>query len=204
MMLDVSDRLVVVIGGGAVAARKCDGLLAAGATRIRVVSLEFSDKLPAAVERVTAAFRAAHLDGAGLVFAATDRPAVNDAVVVEARRRGVLVCRADGSELLEGDFSTPAVYREGAVTAAVSAAGSPVIAGKLRDKLARCLDRDLVMMADAMQEIRPMILQHRGMTEAQRRELFRRLATAESLEILKSGGLEGLKASVAEYVLSQT
>jgi hypothetical protein len=61
-----------------------------------------------------------------------------------------------------------------------------------------------VMMADAMQEIRPMILQHRGMTEAQRRELFRRLATAESREFLKSGGLEGLKASVAEYVLSQT
>src|SRR4051794_24057378 len=97
LMLDVTGRLVVIVGGGAVAVRKVDGLLAAGATRVRVVSPVFHAEMPlddSRVERVAAAYESRHLDGAALVFAATDLPEVNAAVVRDARSRGILVNRA--------------------------------------------------------------------------------------------------------------
>src|SRR5687767_14468580 len=114
LMLDVSDRLVVIVGGGAVAARKAKGLIDAGATRVRIVSPAFEPAMPQAVERVTAAYDSSHLDGASLVFAATDSPEVNETIVRDACERGVLVNRADDGD--GGDFTTPAMFRDGPVT----------------------------------------------------------------------------------------
>ncbi|CAN5489484.1 hypothetical protein BH10PLA1_BH10PLA1_17020 [soil metagenome] len=197
LMLDVTARLIVIIGGGKVAARKCEGLLASGATKIRVVSPAFCDSLPAGVERVTATYEPSKLKGAGLVFAATNVPAVNDAVVRDAQSIGVLVNRADGSDELPGDFSTPAMHRQEAVTFTVSAGGSPVLAARIRDQIAPLLDRDLVMMADAMREIRPVVLADQSLTEPQRREIFRSLASDEAIDILKRGGLNSLLEWIA-------
>src|SRR2546423_3621673 len=123
LMLDVSDRLAVIIGGGRVAARKARGLIEAGATKVRMVSPTFHKDVPAAVERIAGRYEPRHLEGAGLAFAATDSGETNDAVVRDARRLGVLVCRADGDHEAAGDFATPAVMRKGALTVVVSAAG---------------------------------------------------------------------------------
>src|SRR5262245_42466510 len=98
-MLDVTDRLAVIVGGGGVAARKAAGLIEAGANRIRVVAPVFGpDPFDRRIERITATYRAEHLDGAKLVFAATNDPAVNDAVVRDAQSKGVLVCRANADD----------------------------------------------------------------------------------------------------------
>ena len=87
IMLDVTDRLVVIVGGGAVAVRKAAGVIEAGATPGCVRRRRLTPAMPEAVERVEAPYEPRHLDGAGLVFAATDLPAVNDAVVRDARAR---------------------------------------------------------------------------------------------------------------------
>src|ERR1700710_283835 len=71
LMLDLSGRLVVIIGGGSVAARKVKGLLAAGPVQLRVVAPQISDEIAGPIERVLETYAAQHLDGAGLVFAAT-------------------------------------------------------------------------------------------------------------------------------------
>src|SRR4051812_19024967 len=52
LMLDVSNRLAVIVGGGVVGARKARGLLDAGAGRVRVISPTFCESLPRSVERV--------------------------------------------------------------------------------------------------------------------------------------------------------
>ena len=111
LLLDVSDRQIVIVGGGEVAVRKVQGLLDAGARRVRVVSPQFHDHMPAGVQRVNETYRREHLAGAALVFAATDEQQVNDAVVRDARATNVLVCRADGDEDNAGDFATPAMIR---------------------------------------------------------------------------------------------
>src|SRR5437763_5927763 len=104
-MLDVSRMTAVIVGGGGVAARKARGLIEAGCEKIRMVSPTFHQDVPASVERVAARFEAEHLDDASLVFAATDSPEVNDAVIREARRRKIWGCRADTDEDLPGDFT---------------------------------------------------------------------------------------------------
>ena len=196
LLLDVTDRLVVIVGGGAVAVRKAVGLLEAGATKVRCVSPTFDADLPATVERVAGAYEPRHLDGAGLVFACTDQSEVNDAVVRDARRRGVLVSRADSDDETPGDFITPAKLRQGPVIVTVSA-GSPALAVLIRDGIAERWDARWSKMAEAMQVLRPLVLQAHGLDGRRRASLFRDLATAEAMNVLDDGGIDALKQWLA-------
>src|SRR3954468_7060995 len=108
LLLNVTDRQIVIVGGGEVAVRKAKGLLAAGAKRVRVVAPRFHQAMPETVQRVVETYRQEHLNAADLVFAATDDPAVNDAIVRDARVLKILVCRADLDQN-KGDFATPAM-----------------------------------------------------------------------------------------------
>lgn len=191
MMLDVCSRLVVIVGGGAVAARKARGLLQAGATRMRCIAPSFCDEMPAGIECLSEPYRSAHLEGAGLVFAATDRPEVNDAVVRDAHARGLLVNRADANEDEPGDFSTPAKLQRGDVSIMVSAA-SPALAAMIRDGIRERFDPRWERMAQAMRELRPMI-QSAVSDIAARRQMFRELASEDGLLVLHAGGVDGLR-----------
>jgi len=190
LMLDVTDRLVVIVGGGAVAVRKVKGLLEAGATRVRIVSPAFHDEMPDApgVERVHGTFEPGHLDGASLVFAVTSLAKVNERVTDEAKARGIWVNRSDEGD--EGDFSTPARVREGEITVTV-AAGSAALSAAIRDDLAAKLDRRHVKLADAMKTLRPAVRNTVADPEV-RAAVFRDLASAEAMEVVDARGVEGL------------
>jgi precorrin-2 dehydrogenase/sirohydrochlorin ferrochelatase len=190
-MMDVSSRLVVIVGGGGVAARKARGLLDAGATRVRVVSPAFSESMPLGVERVGRNYQAGDLDGASLVFAATDRPEVNQAVVRDATRLSILVNRADADEEAPGDFLTPAVLREGDLIVTVSTGGSPALAAVVRDGLRDRLEPRWVAMAAAMRELRPRIRDGGAAIEI-RQAVFRDLASEEAMAVLERGGMAEL------------
>jgi uroporphyrin-III C-methyltransferase/precorrin-2 dehydrogenase/sirohydrochlorin ferrochelatase len=135
LVLRLDGRLVVVVGGGAVAARRLPALLEAGAV-VRVV-----DPTPAAavedlvrsgaVELHRRRYADGDLDGAWLVHACTDDPAVNAAVAADAERRGTWCVRADA-----GATSTAVTPASGAVdglTVAVTAGGDPGRARDVRD-----------------------------------------------------------------------
>jgi len=191
MMLDVTDRLVVIVGGGAVAARKARGVLEAGGTRVRCVSPVFDAAMPEAVERVAAPYDAAHLDGAGLVFAATDLTAVNDAVVRDARSRGVLVNRADFDDDQPGDFAVPAKLREGPVVVGVATGGSPALGVLVRDGLRERWDPRWSRMAEVMLGLRRSLIERLDNPQV-RRDALRDLATDEALDVLDAGGAEAV------------
>jgi siroheme synthase-like protein len=192
MLLDVTDRPVVIVGGGPVAVRKAKGVLEAGATRVRVVSPTIDPAMPPEVERVEASYEPAHLEGAGLVFAATDLPAVNDAVVRDARARGALVSRADAAEETAGDFTVPAHWRSGPVTLAVAAGGSPALAVTIRDGLRAHWDDRWTRMAELMVVLRSQLRVAPDIGPSARREIFRDLAGEEALEVLAREGVEGV------------
>ncbi|MGB7157076.1 MAG: bifunctional precorrin-2 dehydrogenase/sirohydrochlorin ferrochelatase [Tepidisphaeraceae bacterium] len=190
LMLDVAGRLVVIIGGGPVAVRKVKGLLEAGATRVRVVAPECHAEMPAAgVERVSASYEPSRLDGAQLVFAATDSPAVNERVVADARGRGIWVNRSDEGDA--GDFATPAKLQNGEVVVTVSA-GSAALAAAIRDDLASKLDPRHVKLAEAMKTLRPAV--RTSEADPQRRAaIFRDLTSDGAMEAVEAGGTEGLR-----------
>jgi precorrin-2 dehydrogenase/sirohydrochlorin ferrochelatase len=195
-MLDVSDRLIVIVGGGAVAARKARGVIKAGAKRVRAVSPAFDAALPAMVERVQGPYESKHLEGVGLVFAATNRPEVNEAVVRDARSRGVLVARADSDDVEPGDFATPAHFREGPVIVSVLA-GSAALSASIRDAVAERFDPRWSMLADMMQTLRPLVLRTIPANADRRAKIFRALAGDDAL-VRADQGLPGMLAWLAE------
>lgn len=190
VLLDLTRWTVVIIGGGAVAARKARGALEAGAARVRCVAPEFCADLPPEVERVPHQYRPEHLDRADLVFAATDQADVNEAVVRDAHARKLLVNRADVDAEEPGDFTVPAQLRRGAAVITVSA-GSPALAAFIRDQLNDQFDPRWQQMADAMQQLRPLI-RSAGVEISQRRQIFRELASEEALIVLANRGSDGL------------
>jgi siroheme synthase-like protein len=199
LLLDVKDRLIVIVGGGPVAVRKATGLIDAGANRVRVVAVEIAITMPGGVERITDLYRREHLDGASLVFAATDDAEVNDAVVRDAHAMNLLVCRADHGEEHAGDFSTPAIWRQGAVMVGVSSGGSPALAVRIRDTIAASLDSRLIQLAEIAQQLRPVIRHHPGIDAFRRREIFRWLAGDEAIAAIKGGVNELGRAAVARF-----
>jgi siroheme synthase-like protein len=194
-MLDVTERPVVIVGGGAVAVRKAKALLEAGATRVRVVSPTFHEQMPSRVERVQETYEARHLDGSGLVYAATDSSDVNDQVVRDAKSRGAWVNRLDEG-FPPGDFVTPAGWRQGEVVLAVSA-GSAALAVAIRDDLAAHLDDRHVRMSQVMADLRPRI-RDSGLAAATRTAIFRDLATEDACDVLRERGERGLYEWLAQ------
>jgi siroheme synthase-like protein len=191
--LDISQRLILIVGGGTVASRKAAGVLAGGAQRVRAVSPKFIKDFPSAVEMISESFEPRHLDEAGLVFAATDSQQVNETVVSEARKRGIWVNRADVEDDEPGDFAIPAVFRAGPITISVSTGGSPALAAALRDNLAGMVTDSWVKLAQAMRDFRPRI-KAAGIPITRRREIFRMLASEAAMNTLDAEGSEGLWA----------
>ena len=189
-MLDVSDRDIVIIGGGPVAARKAKTLLECGATRVRVVAPSAVSQMPARVRHVAEDYRKSHLDGAQLVFAATDSPQVNEQVVRDAQSRGVLVNRVDDGDP-GGDFVVPARFQEGEVIVSVTA-GSAALAAAIRNDLARGLDKRHAKMAHAMTTLRPAI-RDSGLDPQRRTAVFRDLASDEAIATIERGGVDELR-----------
>lgn len=161
--LDLRDRLCLVVGGGPVAEAKVEGLLAAGA-RVTVVSPELTE--PLAVCAVDG--RIIHrpheygtddLDGQQLVFAATDRREVTEAVAADARRRGLWVNAADDPAFC--DFLLPSVLRRGRLVVAVSTGGaSPALAARVRRDLEAYFTPEYGDLVELAAEVRAELRSH--------------------------------------------
>jgi precorrin-2 dehydrogenase/sirohydrochlorin ferrochelatase len=194
LMLDVTDRTIVIVGGGAVAARKAKTLIECGATCVRAVAPSFVPQMHSDVQRIAETYRAEHLDGAKLVFAATDSPQVNERVVRDAQARGVLVNRVDDGEP-GGDFVVPARFQEGEVIVSVTA-GSAALAATIRNELGRRLDPRHVKLAGAMKTLRPAI-RDSGLEADRRTAVFRDLASDQAVATVDTGGIDALRRWIA-------
>lgn len=157
--LKVTGRLVVVVGGGPVAARRVRSLIDAGA-RVRVVAphavlgeqglpvmsetLEpAGDPLPGTVEWVRRDYRSGDLDGAWLVHTATGSATIDRQVSDDAERARIFCVTAGDATV--GSAWVPAVARttltdDAEVTVSVTAGRDPRRARAIRDAVAAQLD----------------------------------------------------------------
>ena len=161
-MIEGSQLAALIVGGGPVAARKAEALLAAGA-QVRLVA----PKIGAAVRTLAdqysalALYERGYLSGdvgdASLVFAATDQPAVNTRIAEDARLAGRLVNVTDAPSA--SSFTTPAAHRAGGVVVAVSAAGVPRAATRIRDAIGRQVDERYATALQSLARLRRDLLQ---------------------------------------------
>jgi len=134
----VKQRACLVVGGGAVAARKVSLLRKAGADVV-VVSPRLCDELAQLVSEGKVLHRERDympedLDDCLLVIAATDQREVNKRVSADAKSRRLPVNVVDSTELCS--FVMPSIIDRSPVQIAVSTGGaSPVLARLIRTRL---------------------------------------------------------------------
>ncbi|MHB1713145.1 MAG: precorrin-2 dehydrogenase/sirohydrochlorin ferrochelatase family protein, partial [Acidimicrobiales bacterium] len=165
--LVVSKRSCLVVGGGRVAARKVEGLFRSGADVTVVApdvvddirslaSTAITDSAHGSLNVETRPYRSPEAAGYRLVITATGLSEVDHAVFTDADAAGVWVNSADDVE--NCTFMLPAVYRDGAVTVAVSTGGaSPALAGWLRNQVAEAIDPGIPVVAALLDEVRSMM-----------------------------------------------
>jgi len=136
--IDVRSRTVIIVGGGAVAERKCRTLLDAGA-RVRIIAPRLSRGLQALLEKgriehLSRDYRRGDLAEAFLVFAATGDRATSRDVAREAAEWRILANIADMPD--QSDFTTPAAVDRGDLLLTVSTGGKcPPLARAIREEL---------------------------------------------------------------------
>lgn len=139
--LVLRDRDVLVVGGGRVASRRLDALLAAGA-RVRIISPEASELVSSLAEAGTITweqrpFEAGDCAGAWYVLALTDSPEVNASVIAEAEANHTFAVRGD--DAVRGSAYTPATARASGLTVGVVGDRNPIRSARVRDELLNAL-----------------------------------------------------------------
>jgi len=201
-MLDVRDRLAIVVGGDRVAAEKAAALSASGAL-VHVICLEFCDELLLQAERkqvtlLRKTYEPGDLAGAFVSIAATSDPGLVQAIWAETQERGQLVNIVDMPEYCS--FIMPSVLRREQLTIAVSTEGaSPGLAKRIRHSL-----EDIFPPAYGpylrLAALARRYLRSNGISYERRDDFFSDFFTADVLALLVEGDSRQAVARTAELL----
>jgi len=197
LFMDLAGRACLVVGAGAVAARKARSLLECGAV-VTVVgerpAAAFRSLERRGVTVLPRRFQARDVGRQALVIAATDDRTVNAAVSAAARRRGIPVNAVDDPP--NCTFIVPAVVRRGDLTVAISTGGkSPAAARLVKERIASMLGEEHAALVRLLGT-------HRGRMKEQvprqgnRARAWRRMLDEGVLESLERGDRIGATKTV--------
>lgn len=134
--LTIEGRSALVVGGGEIASRKVEDLLAAKA-RVTVVAPDINGKIAALASQITIqqrAYEPGDIGDAFVVIAATDDEELNAVIFRDCQARKVLVNVVDRPPLCT--FTVPATVHRGDLTIAIATDGRcPAFASILREEL---------------------------------------------------------------------
>jgi precorrin-2 dehydrogenase / sirohydrochlorin ferrochelatase len=205
-LINLSKRRVLVIGGGQVALRKVLGLLDADAS-LHLISPKITKEL----EELSQAgkldwsqrnYRPGDLDGVFLVIAATDDPAVNQAVWEEAQQESCLINVVD--DPARCNFILPALARRGDLTLAVSSGGnSPALSRRIREKLEDEYGPEFGHLTAILGDLRPDLLASYPPGE-KRLQAALRLIDSELMDVLKQDGYAQARRFALEMIRSNS
>ena len=201
VLLQLSGRRCVVIGAGSVGRRKLQSLLPTGAELVLIAPEADTLKLPPEITIINRRFRAADLDDAALVFAATGSTQINQQIAAAARQRTIPVNIADDPQA--SDFTLPAVSRHDTFTIAVGTAGqSPAAAALIRDALSDCLGPGWAAFVQLAAKLRRLKLT-RGSKPLYNQQVLQILLEQGLIRMLESGDQAGIERLLASQFAGQ-
>ena len=198
IMLVLTGRQAVVVGGGGVALRKVRSLIDAGA-KVRIVTKDLAtDEDLASVEVIRGEYEAAMLAGAKLVFACTDDAALNARIAHDARAIGAIVNCVD--QPADCDFFVPAIVSDRDVIVAIGTGGSsPALAGQLKRRIADALPDKIGLFAAALIKLRGRVKDEVD-SLASRGEILKALSAPANYEAFCRGGEQALADALDELL----
>lgn len=206
IFLELGGRRVVLVGGGAVAVRKADSLLDAGA-RLVVVALKPSEPMIGlcggrGAELIRDRYAKQYVAEAVLVIAATDDAAVNEQVCRDCHELEVLCNVVDEPRLC--DFFVPAVVKRGDLQIAIGTEGyCPAYAGHLRQKLEAMFTEDHGRFLAELERARREIIEQIP-SPGDRKSLLGKLVDDESFEYFRANGPAAWRERAQAMVTAQT
>ena len=187
--LSLAERLVVVVGGGAIAERKVAGLLPCGA-RVRVVAPELTPELARLAERGEIEHRErdyqpGDLEGAVLALAEPGGAVRDEAFSAEAEARGIFANVEDVTGRCS--FIAPAIVRRGDLVIAISTSGrAPALAVRLRQRLEQELGPEYGALLELAGRLRAPLARAVPEFEERRRRWYE-LVDSEVLSLFRDG-----------------
>ena len=202
IFLELGSRRIVVIGGGAVAVRKTQALLNAGA-RVVVVAERIDDMMTALcrgtdVELIKSKYSKNYLAGALLAIAATNNARLNKQIYKDCQELEVLCNVVDVPELC--DFFVPAVVKRGNLQIAIGTEGQcPAYAGHIRKKLEKIFTDKHGQFLAELEKLRKKIIENVP-DPADRKTVLGQLADDESFEYFAENGSDQWHAFADELI----
>jgi len=204
ILVELQRKKALVVGGGKVAQRKIETLLECGAF-VQVVARELTAELEELrswrqIEFLGGEFSEAYLEGAFLVFAATDDALLNRRVSQAAQQRGLLVNAVD--QPADCNFIVPSVLTRGDLLIAVSTSGkSPAFARKVRVELERHFGEEYGLFLSLMGNLRKEIL-CLGLSQEENKRAFEELVYSDLLPAIREKNWD-LASQIIQKVLGR-
>lgn len=193
-MLNLTDKAVVVVGGGKIAVLKISRLHNAGA-KVTVISPEITSEIDEKRIRWLAqpySFDALSRCYPVLVFAATDSENINQQVAADSRRIGAWVNVLSDSDA--SDFHNMAIIEQAPLTIGISTNGtSPAFLKTIKAKIEAALGQNLHILAQWLGEIRSDVKVNID-RQAQRQQIYEQIVQSDVLDLLQAGEIESARA----------
>ena len=191
--LELSAKVCVIVGGGRVAERKAQGLLAAGAS-VTVIAPEATAGIRQLAKQQLLSWRQEEYRTGSLqelqpllVFCTADVPAANRQAAAEARAIGALVNAAAQPEIT--DFQVPSRVQRGDLLLTVSTGGgSPAFSRLLRERLEQEYPESFTAFMDWLAKLRAEIKQVPGGSDGHQ-QLWRQVLDQKVIDLVRAGEL---------------
>jgi precorrin-2 dehydrogenase/sirohydrochlorin ferrochelatase len=210
VMLRISGKRVIVIGGGRVALRKIRDLMECGAL-VRVIAPQVHESVhdlaaryPDKIEIVNRAYERGDCEGAFLVFSATGDERVSREVFQEAEARNIFINAVDDPR--HCTFFVPSWSDTKGIIVAVSTSGvSPALAARIRRDVERALPDSMGEALVALEKTRNLLKSDpdfKTLNAGQRGRVLTRIVGDDDLlaELVKCYVNDSLKCFIKELL----
>lgn len=207
--LDLTDKRVLIVGGGDVGERKTAKIVEE-CSKIVVASKDFTDGLKQLredkrVELVTLDNKkdfkllANMISNADIVIIATDDHRLNEDITRRTKRKGVLICTVDNPS--QSNFSFPAVTSFKGIEVAIHTRGrSPLMSKILRERIEGVITTEDLLQVELQQYARNLVKTKIPKAD-ERKSILYKIAQNEEVErLLKKGLFDEAKVVAKEII----